>query len=155
MQMNMGLIMFDPISIGVASRSEIRVTGVSNTKRVSDLSSRSRKGEASTVSQDSADKATESRQRSRDPVGQKAKAHDSRDGKRPKTDATEEGLPRAKVKFRAPSKDGDFEAPLFEVEGQPVVKPGGPTLGEEAAVEAQEATGRHSDQIGSFVDLFA
>ncbi len=150
----MGLIMFDPISLGAASIGVNRVSRVSSPARVSDLSARSRDSEDATFSQGSADEAAGSGRQRRDPVGLKAKAGDSRHGKRHQTDATEEEAPRAKVKFRAPRTDGKFE-PIFEAEGRPPVKRGEPILEEQASEKVQEASSREPEEIGSRVDVYA
>ncbi len=149
----MGLIMFDPVSIGAASIGVNRVSKVSSPARVSDLSTRSRNSEDAAFSRGSANEAAGDRRR-RDPVGLKAKAGDSRNGKRSRTDATEEEPLRPKVKFRAPSEIGDTE-PIFEAEGKPTVKRSKPILDEpEPKVPRRNQDGT-PDDLGRNVDVYA
>lgn len=142
--MFMGLIMFDPVSLGVASIGVARVSRVNGPARVSDLSARTRsEDEGAAFSHGSAEAAAGDRQ-GRDPVGLKAKAGDSRDGKRHQTDTTEEAPPRPKVKFRSPGKEGSGE-PIFEVEGQPSMKRSEPILDPDVT----------SGGIGANLDVYA
>ena len=81
-------------------------------------------------------------------MGLKAKAGDSRDGKRHQTDTTEEDAPRPKVKFRSP-EDGE---PIFEAEGKPAIKRAEPILEDELSERGPPGD---PQALGHHVDVYA
>ena len=145
--------MFDPVSIGAASIGVNRVTRATSSTRVSDLSTRSRESEDAASSHGSAQEAAGERQ-GRDPVGLKAKAQDSRHGKRHDPDATEDERPRPKVKFRPPSEDGSGE-PIFEAEDRPAIERTEPILDDDVVAKPTPSLNGQTPGVGSIIDVYA